>query len=493
MRSRKFHPSHDTLEPRLPLSGAANPSTDYAVVSRWGRPEITYSIVPDGTIWNGLPSSLAAELDAKVGPGIWRDDLARVMQLWADSANISIVQVPDSGLPQGTPGSDQGDPRFGDIRIGGYGFGSADTAIAADTYYPVGGTTLAGDVMVNTDVNWYNIDFTSVLDHEIGHALGLGHAALTPEVMYPVYQGLVTALGPGDIAGIDAIYGVPVAPALNPFGIQNIEEGSTMQLPVSAVPGDVKPLAYSLTPGAPVGMTIDPTSGIITWTPPNVQWTYSFGVKATDTSGASATEQAQVNVFDQAPVVHAGLDLNAVARSTWYQRGTFTSPNPGPFTGAVDYGDGSASPLSVPVGAGFFMSHAYMTPGNYTVSVTVTDSQGFQGRGFFEVHVDAVPAKASGPAAPTPPLPSTPVPARKLTRKQEAMARAIAKNLHRLQVGEAHRLQVQAAHKREVQINASRLEAWMAAHIHGRHPKPFNNETVVHMGSRYGKTFGKTR
>src|SRR5262245_40515053 len=51
--------------------------------------------------------------------------------------------------------------------------------------------------------------FLNTALHEIGHALGLGHSAVTTAVMYAFANG-VTTLQPDDIAGIQAIYGPPV-------------------------------------------------------------------------------------------------------------------------------------------------------------------------------------------------------------------------------------------------------------------------------------------
>ena len=47
----------------------------------------------------------------------------------------------------------------------------------------------------------------SVVLHETGHSLGLNEAPNPAEVMATDYGGLRTGLEPGDIAGIQAIYG----------------------------------------------------------------------------------------------------------------------------------------------------------------------------------------------------------------------------------------------------------------------------------------------
>lgn len=53
-----------------------------------------------------------------------------------------------------------------------------------------------------------------VLAHEIGHALGLDHPGPDGELMSFEYKPAVDRLQPGDIAGIEALYGAPQGQAL---------------------------------------------------------------------------------------------------------------------------------------------------------------------------------------------------------------------------------------------------------------------------------------
>lgn len=68
------------------------------------------------------------------------------------------------------------------------------------------------DIMFDT--NYFpgdsSIDLNTVTLHEFGHGAGLAdlyQSACSGEVMYGYYQGVKTVLGPGDIAGIQALYG----------------------------------------------------------------------------------------------------------------------------------------------------------------------------------------------------------------------------------------------------------------------------------------------
>ena len=147
-------------------------------------------------------------------------------------ANINIVPVGDGPYALNTLGLSQGDSRFGDIRFGGYTF--LDTTITlAQTYYPPpNGSTAAGDVSLNTSMN-FNIgstyDLYSVVLHETGHSLGLEEAPNPAEVMYINYGGVRTGLQPGDIAGIQAIYGPRTLDAYQSQGL-GVTFGSAIDL-----------------------------------------------------------------------------------------------------------------------------------------------------------------------------------------------------------------------------------------------------------------------
>src|SRR5881275_2725888 len=76
---------------------------------------LTLSFVPDGTAIAGHQSTLFQTLDQQMPRAQWKRIITRALQTWADYANISVGVVEDGGQPLGTPGSMQGDARFGDI------------------------------------------------------------------------------------------------------------------------------------------------------------------------------------------------------------------------------------------------------------------------------------------------------------------------------------------------------------------------------------------
>lgn len=198
----------EVLEDRQLL---ATTGVDYVLSGyKWSNPSrITYSIAPDGVTWISGKNTIDAAFDAKFGAGRWEREIARALATWQAAANINIVPVADARYDVNALGASQGDSRFGDIRIGGVAMG--EQKILAQSYYPPPqGTTAGGDVEINLSMNYgigKDFDLFSVLLHETGHSLGLGHPTSTSEVMRAVYGGVVDGLDDGDLVGIRAIYG----------------------------------------------------------------------------------------------------------------------------------------------------------------------------------------------------------------------------------------------------------------------------------------------
>ena len=201
-RYKSLLASPEGLEPRLLL---------YAVSGNaWPAPAlVTISFMPDGTSINGQSSNLFSTFNTKFGTvATWQNQILKAAQQWAQQTNINFAVVSDNGTATGSGSNQQGDPGFGDIRIGGYNFG---TSTLAQAYLPppVNNYSIAGDMQFNTGTT-FNVgstyDLFTVATHEFGHALGVLHSTTTAACMYAAYSSVKSALNSDDITGIKSIY-----------------------------------------------------------------------------------------------------------------------------------------------------------------------------------------------------------------------------------------------------------------------------------------------
>ncbi len=151
----------------------------------WLGPILTYSFVPDGTRWLG-GTSYVSRL-----PSNARQRIADAIRLWGTALGYVVAEVPDNGAELGAYGKEQGDLRFGDIRIGAAP--DAMNVLASSYFPPPTNTTYSGDVSFNADQDWSKWDLYAVAIHELGHGIaGLDHSDDPNSVMQPTYTGLTT-------------------------------------------------------------------------------------------------------------------------------------------------------------------------------------------------------------------------------------------------------------------------------------------------------------
>src|SRR5262245_36951808 len=110
---------------------------------------LSLSFAPDGTAAAGQTSALFQALDGQEPTATWKLEILRAFQTWAVEANLNVGVVADGGQPFGTLGLKQGDPRFGDVRIGALPLGK-DVLAVANPYDPFVANTWVGDVFLNS-------------------------------------------------------------------------------------------------------------------------------------------------------------------------------------------------------------------------------------------------------------------------------------------------------------------------------------------------------
>jgi len=108
---------------------------------------------------------------------------------------------------------------LGDIRIGAIAFDGVSGTLAhafqpGTESFAADGSTILGDMHIDDEENWGDgtdgtLSLASVILHELGHSLGLGHSTDPGAIMRLNYSGQLE-LGADDIAGIQSIYGAAV-------------------------------------------------------------------------------------------------------------------------------------------------------------------------------------------------------------------------------------------------------------------------------------------
>jgi hypothetical protein len=176
---------------------------------------------------------------------------------------------------------------------------------------------------------------------------------------------------------------VNTSPTLTAIADQAIDIGSTLQFAVSASDRDepAQTLAFSLGEGAPAGATIDPSSGVFSWSPTEEQTPgdYVASIVVTDDGDPALSDSQSITIIlsavsDSAPVL-AEIGSKTIAEGTVL---TFTAS-------ATDADQGQTLSYSLdedaPSGAGIEPSTGVFSwtpteaqgPGTFNLTIRVTD------------------------------------------------------------------------------------------------------------------------
>jgi PKD repeat protein len=111
---------------------------------------------------------------------------------------------------------------------------------------------------------------------------------------------------------------------------------------------------------------------------------YTVTLRVTDNQGATSSPTSRtvtVTAPNQTPAVNAGPDETALTGLLYSMNWSFSDPDNGPWSYTINWGDGTTTSGSKSSAGSFTNGHTYVTvlPRNFTVTVTVTDSQGASG------------------------------------------------------------------------------------------------------------------
>lgn len=142
------------------------------------------------------------EFDAVITDPAYQQVIRDALALWKSVAQLDFAEVSDSASTMLRFGWDYIDGAYGTVGEASWSATSGD-----GISYSISSAEIRFDTAEVWSVRAESgVNFFAVAVHEIGHALGLGHVDDPSQIMNPMLTDLRT-LGPGDITGIQVLYG----------------------------------------------------------------------------------------------------------------------------------------------------------------------------------------------------------------------------------------------------------------------------------------------
>lgn len=215
---------------------------------------------------------------------------------------------------------------------------------------------------------------------------------------YSVTVAVTDALGLADTLTFNVtVNEVNQPPSLAPIGDRTVNEGELLTFTAVGVDADLpaNTLTYSLADGAPAGMTINATTGVLTWQTTEANGGQSFPITVRVSDGTVETSEtltvtvAEVNQNPSlAPIDDRTVDEGGVVEFTAVATDADLPANT--LTYNLEAGAPAGATIDPQTGAFRWTTAEADGPGTHTITVRVSDGQGGSGAESFTVTVNEV-------------------------------------------------------------------------------------------------------